>query len=58
MASIHPFRRLRHGDPRKLSTPDFLREAKARERSRHRLRVIVFLALIAAVLVLLFDAGR
>lgn len=57
MASIHPFRRLRHGEPRRLSTPDFVRADKARERGRRGLGIVVLVVLIAAALVL-FGVGR
>jgi hypothetical protein len=53
MAKIHHFRRLRHGQTPKLSTPDFLRAEQARDRRQSRLGVVVVVALIAAAVVLL-----
>ncbi len=57
MAKVHRFRRLRHGEPRKLSTPDFVRAEQARNRARRGLGILVVVALIAAALVL-FGSGR
>lgn len=57
MGSVHPFRRLRWGEPRKLPTPHFLREEKARDRSARLRRVLGFIvlaALIASVVMLGF----
>lgn len=57
MGSVHPFRRLRWGEPRKLPTPHFLLEEKARAGSARLRRVagfIVLAVLIAGVVMLGF----
>jgi hypothetical protein len=57
MGTLHPFRRLRWGEPRKLPTPHFLREDQSRARSARLRRFagwLVLAALIAAILTLGF----
>jgi hypothetical protein len=53
MAKIHQFRRLRHGQTRRLSTPDFARRDQAHDRGRRLLGLAVLAALIVIAVLLL-----
>lgn len=52
MGTIHRFRQVRHGEPNRLSTPEFVRRDQARARGRRLLGVAVLAVLIAAALLL------